>query len=148
MRYVWLGRINLTGYRDQWRHYGHSNEPSSAMKLILLNCPTKTTLLHKPGTLKITFPISQRASSCANSSNSISSCSSNKVLCGCCRVRYTEHVQLAHLRRSGSNFDTATQAWRATSRCSGWRCMWDFSTLAYPRSLRSSIVTLLQVSTS
>ena len=122
-----------------------------AQKVILLKCCSKRTLLHKPGTVQIIFAISERVSFRANGLNNSSGSidnDSNNVLFGCCRVRHTQHVQLNQLRWSHCNFDTATQAWRATSRCSRWCCVWDFSSLAYPRSLRSSIITLLQVSTT
>ena len=108
----------------------------------------RKALLHKPGTLKIIFVFSESVSFRGNSSGGSSYSVSNNVFFGCCRLRHTQHVQLAHQRWSDRNFDTETQAWRATSRCSRWCCMWDFSSLAYPRSLRSSIITLLQVSTS
>jgi hypothetical protein len=122
------------------------------MKVILLKSSSKRSLLQKPGTVQITFVISERVPFRTNSRNSssvaVTTLVITDVLCGCCRLRHTEHVQLAHLRWSDRNFDTTTQARRATSRCSRRCCVWDFSTLAYPRSLRSSIVTLLQVSTS
>lgn len=128
---------------------GQCNELSSSMRVSVLKCSSKRTPLHKPDTACCHFRTRflswyQTQTKALVAVTNVS----NEVCFGCCRVRHSQHVQLAHLRWSGRNFDTATQAWRTTSRFSRWSCVWDFSSLSYPRSLRSSIITLLQVSTS
>lgn len=97
--------------------------------------------------LWISYRLPQCKNLTLNSRNSSSSISGSNLY-ACCRLHHTEHVQLAYMRWSDRNSDTTTQTRRAAGRCCRRRCMWDCSTLAYPRSPWSSPITLLQVSTS